>query len=69
MIQRSDTNKNDNNDFNNVKEDKPPRTFTPYKSSGLNTGAKKTQFHNFEQNNYDFDALEQYLLERSRQKL
>lgn len=58
-----------NNNYNNENKEASTTTFTPYKSSGLNTGYKKTEFHNYQQNDYDFDALEKHLLERSRKKL
>lgn len=58
-----------NNNYNNENKEASTSSFVPYKSSGLNTGYKKTEFHNYQQNDYDFDALEKHLLERSRKKL
>ena len=55
--------------YNNENKEASTTTFTPYKSSGMEKGYKKTEFHNYQQNDYDFDALEKYLLERSRKKL
>ena len=70
-ILRSDTNNNYNNinNDNNDKQDAPPTsTFTPYKG-GYGGPYKKTAFHNIEQHDYNFEALEQELLERGRKKL
>lgn len=70
MIQRSDINNNDKEYIkNDKKENSTTTTFTPYTNSGMSKGYKKTEFHNYQQNDYDFDALEKYLLERSRKKL
>ena len=62
-------NYNNINNDNNVEQNAPPKTtFTPYKG-GYGGPNRKTAFHNIEQHDYDFEALEQELLERGRKKL